>query len=208
MFDTLNSAMNFLLPEYSGSYMLGVVIDNVDPDNLGRIKVNVPGLYDLDVGEIPWCGPDKHAQFGHGATWGTYGSPAIGSDVLILLQNGDPHYPVYRSTQCHANSEFPSGASWGWVDPFGNVFKCLADKTVQFRAIAGTEITVSPSGDITIHTVANATVNTDGNTAINTQGNTSIVSQGDTLIKTDGAMTLESGGNMVLRAAHIDFQES
>ena len=199
-FDTLNSAMD-MLPEYKGMLFRGKVVVNNDPLNLGRIQASVPGLYEPGLGELPWAGPKKHSPFGQGSSWGVFGSPAIGSDVLILLQNGDPHHPVYMTMQSVADSEFPSGgASWGFRDPYGNVLKVLADKTVQFRASAGVVFTVSPSGDLSV-TVA-------GDTTINTTGDTTIQSGGNLRVESAGTLDLESGGNMKFTAPRIDMVQS
>ncbi len=206
-FDTLNSALDFM-PDYKGTLFQGVVVNNNDPENLGRIQASIPNMYDPGVGELPWIGPDKFSSFGQGATWGVFGSPAVGSDVLILFQNGDPHFPVYRTYQAHPDNEFPSGgASWGFRDPYGNVFKCLSDKTVQLRCVGGVTFTVSPNGDLSVTATGNMSVSTQGNTSITTEGNTSITTGGNMSVSSDGAMSFESGGNMRFTAPRVDWQE-
>ena len=198
-FDTLNSALD-LMPDYKGVLFQGVVVNNNDPENLGRIQASIPNLYDPGVGELPWIGPDKFSPFGQGTAWGVFGSPAVGSDVLILFQNGDPHFPIYRTYQAHADGEFPSGgASWGFRDPYGNVFKCLSDKTVQMRCVGGVTFTVSPSGDLTVTAAGNTSVSTEGNTSLSTGGNLTVSS--------GGAMEFSSGGNMKFTAPRVDWQE-
>lgn len=191
-FDTMHSSME-AMDSYDGKRFQGKVVDNVDPLNLGRIKASVTNLYDPGNGELPWIGPEKFSPFGQGSSWGTFGSPAVGSDVEILLQNGDPHYPVYRSFQAFADNEFPSGGkSWGFRDPYGNVFKCLQDKTVQLRCSAGVTITISPSGDL----------------SITASGDTSINSSGNVRVQSGGTMDFESSGNMSFTAPRVDWNES
>lgn len=206
-FDTLNSSMD-MLPEYQGQLLRGKVVDNNDPLNLGRIKVSVPNLYDPGLGELPWCGQMKFSTFGQGPTWGVFGSPAVGSDVLILLQNGDPHHPVFISMQSTLDAEFPSGgASWGFRDPYGNVLKVLANESVEFRAVAGVTFTVSPSGDLTVTAQGNTTVNTSGNTTVNTSGDTSVSTGGNLSVQAGGTTSFVSGGNLSFRAPRIDWNQ-
>ena len=192
-FDTINSAID-LLPDYEGLFFLGKVIDNSDPLNLGRIRAQIQGLYDSSFGELPWCGPKKASPFGIGPTWGVFGSPAIGSDVRVTLQNGDPHYPEYEPIQANPpDSEFPTGgASWGFKDPYGNVLKVLQNKTVEFRAAAGVTLNISPAGSLSVTSVADLTINTSGDLSINSGGST----------------TINSGGDFSVTAPRIDWNKS
>ncbi len=161
MFDTLDRNMQ-MREDYTGKYLWGVVHNNVDPLGLDRIQVHVPNLYEPDQGEVPWIGPFKVSPFGIGSSWGVYGSPARGSDVLILLQDGNSHYPAYvAGIQRRANLDFNSGTSWGFVDPLGNKLHFdLESGTVTFRAHSGVSFIITPSGGVHLTTadavVANA----------------------------------------------------
>ena len=134
-FDTLNDALS-LVEGYDGKYFLGKVVENADPLNLDRIKASVTNLYDPDLGDVPWAGPIKISPFGIGASYGWYGNPSVGSDVLILLQEGDIQYPLYMSVQLTGNENFPSGSSWGFADPAGNTFK-VEGAFITFTSASG-----------------------------------------------------------------------
>lgn len=148
MFDTLNETM-FLLDGAGNKWLRGKVVTNVDPLNLDRIQVSVPGLYDPDLGPVPWIGALKHSPFGIGDGYGVYGSPAVGSDVAIRLQDGDVHYPEYCSLQAFANGEFPSGQSWGFKDPAGNKL-IVQGKDVVFQTGGGFIFHIDQSGNFTL----------------------------------------------------------
>lgn len=158
MFDTLDNNLE-LRDDYKGRLFLGVVTDNKDPLNMDRVQVSVLGLYDPNSGSVPWCGPLKISPFGISKDWGVYGAPAIGSDVLILLQDGDAHYPMYLSIQRAAQAGFVSGTNWGFVDPFKNRLNFdLATGAIQFVAAAGVTINISKDGALDVTAKSTATL--------------------------------------------------
>lgn len=173
-FQPLNQNLEQTQDDYSGVYFLGKVISNKDPLNLDRIKATVPGLYDDSTGELPWIGPIKSSPFGQGAGWGVHGSPAVGSDVVIRLQNGDTHHPVYQHIKTKADSEFPSGTTWGFRDSFGNKFRCISDGFTEIVLKAGVSITVSPDGVLSLVAKGDINARTDGNLNLESVGETNI----------------------------------
>jgi len=92
---------------YYGKYR-GVVVNNIDPQRMGRIQASVP-----DVGAaIPttWataCVPIT----GKGS--GTWMVPQIGAGVWIEFEQGDPEYPIWSGCFWGSASETPSDASTG-----------------------------------------------------------------------------------------------
>lgn len=92
---------------YYGKYR-GVVINNVDPMQMGRIQASVP-----DVGAaIPttWALPCVPIT-GKGA--GTWFVPPIGTGVWIEFEQGDPEYPIWAGCFWGSASETPSDAKKG-----------------------------------------------------------------------------------------------
>jgi len=83
--------------KYYGKYR-GLVVDNVDPEQIGRIMVQVPDV----LGETPssWAMPCVPAA---GAQSGCFVVPPIGSQVWIEFEQGDPDYPIW------------TGGFWGLV---------------------------------------------------------------------------------------------
>ena len=185
-FDNLNSHMD-LTGGYEGKFFLGKVVENVDPLNISRIKASVQGLYDPDSGDIPWAGPVKFSPFGCGPAWGPYGSPEIGSDVLILLQDGDAHYPVYWSVQMFANASFPSGTSWGFQDPYGNFFRMDAAKTVKVETASGVKINIDGEGNVSINVPGNSKTTVGKDYKLNVTGDCAIGVEGDCKVTVGGA---------------------
>jgi hypothetical protein len=82
---------------FYGKYR-GLVIENIDPEQIGRVLVQVPDV----LGEIPssWAMPCVPAA---GIQAGCFIVPPIGSQVWVEFEQGDPDYPIW------------TGGFWGLV---------------------------------------------------------------------------------------------
>lgn len=96
---------------FYGKYR-GIVTDVDDPENLGRIKAQVPAVF--DVGDSPWAMPaTPFAGSGHGLVL----LPEVNDGVWIEFEAGDPAHPIW--TGCWwARGERPS--------PEGNQIRLFA----------------------------------------------------------------------------------
>jgi hypothetical protein len=82
---------------FYGKYR-GLVILNIDPEQIGRVIVQVPDV----LGMIPstWAMPCVPAA---GIQSGCFVVPPIGSQVWVEFEQGDPDYPIW------------TGGFWGLV---------------------------------------------------------------------------------------------
>jgi hypothetical protein len=82
---------------YHGKYR-GLVVENIDPEQIGRVLVQVPDV----LGLIPssWAMPCVPAA---GIQAGCFMVPPIGSQVWVEFEQGDPDYPIW------------TGGFWGLV---------------------------------------------------------------------------------------------
>lgn len=93
---------------YRDTYF-GEVVDNTDPQNLGRIKVRVEGLYDdISTSDIPWALPTNSFI---GSKTGSLIVPPLGIIVAVSFMSGDPHLPVYLPTRVHTKDTIPDAYS-------------------------------------------------------------------------------------------------
>lgn len=69
--------------------VIGVVVDNKDPDKLARVKVKYPVLPGEDTS---WWAP--LVQLGAGEERGWFFLPEIDDEVLVLFEHGDIHRPL------------------------------------------------------------------------------------------------------------------
>jgi Type VI secretion system/phage-baseplate injector OB domain len=83
--------------KFYGKYR-GLVIENIDPEQIGRVLVQVPDV----LGELPssWALPCVPAA---GIQSGCFIVPPIGSQVWVEFEQGDLDYPIW------------TGGFWGTV---------------------------------------------------------------------------------------------
>ena len=83
--------------QYFGKYR-GLVLNNVDPMQIGRIMAQIPDV----LGEVPsaWAMPCVPAA---GSQSGCFIVPPIGSQVWMEFEQGNPEYPIW------------TGGFWGLV---------------------------------------------------------------------------------------------
>lgn len=207
-------------PDYIGTYFSGRVVDIEDPLQINRIKIYVQGLWEEPISEMPWVAPIKWSPFGQGSGWGVYGSPAVGSVVGVILQNGDPHYPLYVGSlhiAQHANPNYPDARVWGYTDPSNNIlivnmndnswfwhhhsgctvrFNEQGDNTVHItrncNVLIEGDAAVVVNGNSSIHTVQNSTITVDQNAYVNVQGNVDGRVQGDTSLVVGGTLQTQA----------------
>ena len=107
---TLERAVNRLGSTYYGKYR-GIVTDVDDPESLGRIKAQVPDVYDeLDS---PWAKPCA-PYVGPGV--GFYAIPPVGAAVWIEFEKGDVSLPIW-SGGFWASGDLPKDEKGGDTQP-------------------------------------------------------------------------------------------
>lgn len=79
--------------------LIGVVVDNNDPNFSGRCKVKVYGVFDNTKPEfIPWASPINSPMFGANGS-GSISIPKVGSIVRLTFNNGNVYAPEYSCLQ-------------------------------------------------------------------------------------------------------------
>lgn len=83
---------------------VGQVMDNNDPEFLGRIRVKIPGVLDFeDINHLPWCIPDWHHCDGSTQWSGKFDVPKLDAIVGVWFQegpdtDGSVYHPIYTSS--------------------------------------------------------------------------------------------------------------
>ena len=158
----------------------GVVIDNVDPEELNRCKVIIEGITPSAVPpqDAKWAW--SAATFGGGQISGQrYGSCfpwPIGSKVFILFEVSDDRYssPVIiggyfqkdrvPQHQFDRKKSGPDGKknipnAWGWVSPKGHSILCREEEdeeAIEFVSKGGRKIVISDKKDQELITLVGA----------------------------------------------------
>ena len=106
----------------------GIVVDNQDPNKLGRVRVSIPGIYnESDKDKLPWIyALTPHGDAGN-EKQATVNVPRMGSALSITFTNGSAYHGLYDSALVSenniANEPFKDGYPdiRGSVDRNGNV---------------------------------------------------------------------------------------
>jgi hypothetical protein len=197
------------------NYLVGVVVDNADPLGQNRIKVKVPNFWDPAEGEIPWVGPHPYSPFGIGEGYGTYGSPAVGSEVRVHLQNSDANYGLYEASHySKPNPKFSSPHTWGFKDPSGNeLWVNMETNAWEFTHSSGTTLKYNAQGDQTLTIVRdenvevgrNATKTVAGDEATTVMGDAAKMVQGNLSIVVQGNVDIASSGTVTITGSQINL---
>ena len=188
----------------------GIVVNNNDPEQLGRCQIKIYGYYDdLATTNIPWAIPDITSM---ASTKGNFIVPELNSIVRGYFDNGDDSKPIYTSLAFNAsygdNAENPKEHNIRTDDyPHTMVlfqtdqrdYLVMNRKTgeIAFTHHTGAVTRINPDGSIDISTnvysagAADLNINVSGNVNIISNGNTNISAMGNVDVQsTNGEITL------------------
>ncbi len=163
---------------FFGKYR-GVVLNNIDPMQIGRLQASVP-----DVSVIPstWAMPCVPWA---GIATGVFTVPPIGAGVWIEYERGDPDYPIWVGGFWGTAAEVPVMAR---AVPPG-----LAGFTIQTTLKNGITIsdTPGPTGGILMQTTTGAMISVSDIGIVISNGKGAIINMtGPTVDVNVGALTI------------------
>ena len=165
--------------KYYGKYR-GMVLNNVDPMQIGRLMVQVPDV--LAEGTSSWAMPCFPVT---GRQMGFWSIPQIGTGVWVEFEQGDIEHPIWAGCWYGSAADVPALAL-STQPPLSSVFmQTAAQVTLQLSDLPG------PAGGILLKTANGAmiAVNDVGITISNGKGAT-IVMTGPTVTVNAGALTV------------------
>lgn len=175
----------------------GIVISNVDPDNMGHCKVHVPGVFPgggiSDPDLLPWAEPVMPIFGGAGisensgvkfSSTGWTSVPGVGTYVWVFFEGNDQNYPRYFASA-------QAGDAWMSEHEMQHVLS-----TENFRIT----IDENPSESDTMQTttVDGSKINQDTRARIEIESSgvaLDVVIKGDVNILIDGDMFQKITGN-------------
>jgi uncharacterized protein involved in type VI secretion and phage assembly len=145
--------------KYFGKYR-GMVINNIDPMQMGRLMVQVP-----DISLIPstWAMPCFPVT---GKQMGVWVLPVIGSGVWVEFEQGNTDYPVWVGCFPGSAADVPALALAGNPVSPSIVLQTTLQNTIMISDMAG------PAGGILLKTMTGAliSINDIGITISNGKG--------------------------------------
>ncbi|THF73420.1 hypothetical protein E6C55_29255 [Cohnella fermenti] len=103
MYSSLNQMNDMMLGLVNGVY-IGIVADNKDPENYGRVKLTIP-VFD----EQKTTGWARVATLMAGKERGSLFVPEVGDEVVVAFQMGDLRNPIVIGSLWSSKSKPPAG---------------------------------------------------------------------------------------------------
>lgn len=164
---------------YYGKYR-GLVLNNIDPLQKGRLLVQVPDVLGLSTSSwampcVPIAGPQM----------GTYVVPIIGSGVWVEFEGGNPDYPIWTGCFWGSAAEVPPLALAGIPASPNIVLQTTGQNTLMVSDLPG------PTGGLMLKSMTGAAiiVNDTGIYIQNGKG-ASIIMTGPTVTINNGALVI------------------
>lgn len=164
---------------FFGKYR-GVVVNNIDPLQMGRLQALVPDV--SGVALTSWAMPCLPAG---GIQTGIFTVPPIGSGVWVEFEQGDPDYPIWAGCYWGSTAEVPALSRTVPPAIFGITLQTTLQNGIVISDVPG------PTGGIMLKSTTGATiiVNDTGIYIQNGKG-ASIVMAGPTVTINQGAMVI------------------
>ncbi|MBU4261459.1 MAG: phage tail protein [Proteobacteria bacterium] len=131
---------------YYGKYR-GIVVDNADPEQLGRLKLKVPSILGNDI-VSGWAAPC--VPYGGEMNQGMLFIPEVNAGVWVEFEEGDLEFPIWVGTfwsKPDGESELPKpndadGTEQGSVQdpPTRKIIKTVKGHSIQFEDNDGEEM--------------------------------------------------------------------
>jgi len=164
---------------YYGKYR-GTVINNVDPEQIGRLQLLVPDV--AGVAPTSWAMPCFPSS---GRQMGAYLLPQIGAGVWVEFEQGDPDYPIWSGCWYGSAAEVPALALAGNPAMPNMLLQTELQNTFVISDLPG------PTGGIMLKSTTGASiiVNDTGIYIQNGKG-ASLVMTGPTVTINNGALVI------------------
>jgi uncharacterized protein involved in type VI secretion and phage assembly len=195
---------------FFGKYR-GLVVDNADPQKLGRLKVRVPSVLGEDV-VTGWAMPCT--PFGGADNQGMFLVPDVDAGVWVEFEEGDLEFPIWVGTfwsKPSGTTEVPKpngedGAEAGEVQdpPTKKIIKTSRGHTIQFEDKEDEESILIVEGQKK-HFIL---MNKDGITIQDAVGNSLVMSSSAVTLTAKADLTIDAAGMaIVITGATVDLKK-
>jgi uncharacterized protein involved in type VI secretion and phage assembly len=165
--------------KYFGKYR-GMVLNNVDPMQIGRLMVQVPDISGL----IPstWAMPSFPVT---GKQMGTWWLPQIGAGVWVEFEQGHPDYPIWSGCWFGSAAEVPALALAAPPAVPNFVIQTQGQNTIMISDLPG------PTGGILLKTTTGAMISVSDTGITISNGKGAVITMtGPTVDINAGALTI------------------
>src|SRR5215207_7800214 len=191
---------------FYGKYR-GLVVDNADPERLGRLKLQVPSVLGRNIvtGWATACVP-----YGGEPDQGFLFIPEIGAGVWVEFEEGDLEFPIWVGTfwsRPGGTTEVPvtrdrSGAEGAVSDPpTRRILTTARGHTIQIEDAEGKDMILIHE-KVHGHTIV---LDGEGITVTDGHGNGIVLTRDKVTLTSVKDLTIDVGGDMKVLAKSVDF---
>jgi len=182
-----NSGLALHEDRFPGIYR-GKVLDNNDPSQYGRIKVQVYPMFTdiVDSVLLPWAVPAYPIWEGSGTGIGYFAVPDVNTFVFVFFEQGDVYQPVYFAEAPTAGMGLPTDRTVNY--PNRKVLKTssgitiIVDDTARHVRVnhpTGTYVLIDTTGKVQVMAVDNIDLISTKDINITATGN--VIIKGNTV---------------------------
>lgn len=184
---------------WAAGVQIAVVVDPVDPDNLGRVQVVIPAIDPRREAPV-WA---RVATAFAGDNYGAFFIPDKGAEVLVVFTAGDTTFPVVIGNLWNGATEVPEAIAGRQVDRWtltgrngtriAIVEESQGQEKVEITTPAGVTalLTDAGGGEIKLEAAGNTVRLSASGVSIETQA--SVTVQASRVSVTAGQVSVEAG---------------
>ena len=192
--------------------VIGVVTNNNDPSDMGRVKVKFPQL-GANI-ESDWA---RVATLNAGSERGVFMLPQVGDEVVVGFELGDTRRPFVIGSLYTGREKLPAELKESGEAKFGvkTPSTFLAHSTRELKLHSGEKMTVEvkneaqgATGDFKLDADGNVEEKAAKNIKATAGQSVEIAANQSVTIKGSGSVTVEATGSLSLKGSTVDIQGS
>jgi len=189
--------------DWTRDLVVGLVTNNNDPEQMGRVRVKYPSLSDSE--ESAWA---RIASVSAGNARGLMMLPQVGEEVILGFEHGDARRPIVLGSLFN-------GKDKPGTDLYQNKdgsFALLSDEKAHIHAKK--DIEIKSDQNMVIEITKDHKVKASGNSEHESTGNGKLKAQqytieaGSTMTIKGVSVTVEASASLTLKGATVDVQAS
>lgn len=195
-------------PNLTEEFFRATVVDNVDPEKLGRIKIRILDIHGTDQNipdsNLPWAIQMRPTFLGGSSQVSTFSVPRIDSEVIVTHIKGDIYQPAYVFELNNSNTILDESAedypeSYGFKDSDGNKYHVNMEQDTLKILFNGDEfIEITKNRDTIIGESDSETIGIDQTSTIGNNKTTTIANDESNTVNNNKTENIASNSNITV----------